>query len=422
MPIIERVSARRLWDGRGRPTLEAEVWLRSGGVGRAVAGSPTRGIGGAAQLRDGGPAFGGAGVQAAITAIREDIAEALHGLDCRDQETVDRAMIAADGTPDKSRLGGNALHAVSLAVARARAAHAGEPLWKHLAGGAEPERMPLPVIEVLGQAPALAGTRGPAGVASVGVVATGAETLAMALDWSAEVVRALDAALAHHGARLGVSRGGGFVSPFDDPAEALDTVTRAIAKAGFAPGEDVGIALDVGAGAFGGGGRYVLGPDGAGLDAPGMNVHLLEWLGRFPIAVIEDPLAPDGGAAWPALTRAAGAGVAVVGGDLLASDGRRVRVAAEAGACNAIRVEPADAGTLTEAKAAVVAARAAGWRLMVSCGAGTGGDTWPAELAVAWGADLVRAGGLLDGAPGLNELIRIATRSPRGGRLPQPGW
>lgn len=424
MPRIERVTARRLWDGNGQPTLEAEVWLRSGVVGRAVAAQPTRILGGGAvELRDGGRAFGGAGVTAAVMAVREDVAAALHGCDARDQAAIDRALIATDGTPDKSRLGGNALIAVSLAVARAAALATGQPLWQRLAGGSEPAHVPRPIVEVLARPSSRPGSPDEApvrslGFASLGAVATGAETLAQALDWSAEVARAVGDSLARLGGGAGMARGGAYLSPVDDAAEALDLVTRAIARAGFAVGEDVSLALDVGAGLFGSGGRYVVPGEAGVLDARAMVEMQLGWLGRFALAVVEDPLAPDGGAAWPALTRGAGAGVAVVGGDLLVSDSRRVALAAEAGACNAVRIEPQQAGTLTEARAALDQARAAGWRVLVGGGSGCG-DVWPAEVAVGWGADLIRVGGLGGGtaALGLNELIRIAGRLPNGGKL-----
>lgn len=431
MPRIERVTARRLWDGAGRPTLEAEVWLRSGAVGRAVAGGARRALGGGArELRDGGAAFGGAGVSAAVTAVREDIAAALVGLDSREQGVVDRALIAADGTPDKHRLGGNALLAVSLAVARAAAARAGEPLWRHLAGDREPAHLPLPVVDALvsagspdggGSAASQRLRAGPSerGIASVGIVAVGAETLAMALDWSAEVMRALGDAVARFGGHADTVRGGAFPSPLEEPAQALDMVTRAIQTAGFAAGEDVALAVDVAAGTFGSGGRYVLPGVAGALDARALVDLQLGWLARYPIAVLEDPLAPDGGAAWPALTRGAGANVVVVGGDVLACDSRRVTLAGEAGACTGLRVEPAQAGTLTEAKAALEAGRGAGWRAVLAGGSGTATDAWPAEVAAGWSCDLVHVGGLASASAcaTVNELIRIAARLPNGGKL-----
>ncbi len=415
---IAGLAARGVWDGGGRPALEVEVRLACGAVGRAMSSSSRRPAPGAGvELRDGGAAFGGLGVGGAIRSVREEIASVLRGLDARDQGGIDRRLALLDGTPNKARLGANATIAVSLAVARAAAVALGEPLWRHLGGAPAPCQLPLPIIEVLGRAPGGGGsaTGNAPGIAAIGVIATGAETLAAAIDWPAEVVRVLAEALGRHGARLGVSRGGGFVSPFDEAEAGIETVVRAIERAGFAPGEDLSLAVDVGAGAFGRGDAYVLAEEARQLDIRGMIETQLGWIGRSPIAVLEDPLAPDAGAGWPALTRAAGAGIAIVAGDLLASDSRRIPAAAEANACNAIRIEPVQAGTLTEARVAVEAARSVGWRVVLSGGWQDCGDAWPAELAVAWGCDMVRAGGLLraDGVAPLNELLRIASRVPR---------
>ena len=321
---IVQVQGRRVWDSRGRPTVEAEVALGGGARGRAIApAGASTGSGEALDKRDGGAAFGGYDVRAAVAAVGDDIAPALRDLDASDQETVDRRLIELDGTPDKARLGANATIAVSMAVAHAAAAAAGEPLWRYL----RPERavLPLPEIQIFGGG-AHAGRR--VDIQDFMVVCPSAATFAQALDWTAEVYRVAGALMAEAGRLRGVADEGGYWPDFATNEEALETLLRAIERAGFRPGEQVAIALDVAASELGQGGIYRLGLEGRELRSEAMIELLLGWLERYPIISIEDPLAEDDQGGFAALTRIAGARCQVVADDLTVTDAARVRAAA----------------------------------------------------------------------------------------------
>ncbi len=325
---IRSVTGRRVWDSRARPTVEVEIALSGGARGRAIApAGASRGSAEAVDLRDGGAAFGGRDVRRAIAAVDGEIAAALAGLDACDQEAADNRLVALDGTADKSRLGGNALVAASMAVAHAAAAAKGVPLWRHLAGDAEPG-MPLPEIQIFGGG-AHAARR--VDVQDFMAIATGASDYAQALDWTAEIYRAAGEIMAERGLLSGTADEGGFWPAFDSNEHALETLVRAIERAGLAPGEQVGISLDVAASEFGAGGRYRLARDGRDLDTDGMCALLGDWIGRFPIVSIEDPLAEDDFDGLAAFTSAYGARVQIVGDDALVSSADRVRQAAAAG-------------------------------------------------------------------------------------------
>ncbi|MCB1486893.1 MAG: phosphopyruvate hydratase, partial [Bauldia sp.] len=277
---IASVHGRRVWDSRGRPTVEAEVTLEGGAVGRAIApAGASTGTGEALDRRDGGAAFGGLDVANAVAEVNGEIARVLAGLDSEDQENVDNTLIALDGTGNKSRLGGNATIAVSLAVAHARAAAAGVPLWKSLAGD-RPVALPLPEIQLFGGG-AHAARR--VDVQDFMVVAVGAATFADALDMTAEVYRAAGAILGEQGKLMGVADEGGYWPAFDTNEEALGMTVEAIERAGLRPGEDVAISLDVAASEFGKDGRYRLARDSRDLDSDAMIALLLDWVARYPI-------------------------------------------------------------------------------------------------------------------------------------------
>ncbi len=404
---IAAIKGRRVWDSRGRPTVEAEVTLAGGAMGRAIApAGASTGSGEALDRRDGGDAFGGYDVAGAVAAVNGDIAEALSGLDSMDQETVDNALIGLDGTGNKSRLGGNAMIATSLAVAHAAAAAAGLPLWRYLAGERAVATMPRPEIQLFGGG-AHAGRR--VDVQDFMVVATGARTFAQALDMTAEVYRAAGKILARQGKLAGVADEGGYWPLFDDNQEALGLAVAAIEAAGLRPGDDMAISLDIAASDFGKGGRYRLAREGRELDTDGMIAMLLGWLGKYPIRWIEDPLAEDDEAGLIAFTRAA-KGVSVVGDDYLVTNADRVRHAAAVGACNTALIKPNQAGTLTETRAAFDAARAAGWRTIVSARSGETEDVSVAHLAVGWGAEMLKVGSFTrsERMAKWNEGLRIA--------------
>jgi enolase len=418
---IERVKGRRVWDSRGRPTVEVDVLIAGGARGRAIApAGASTGTGEAVDLRDGGAAFGGLDVAKAVAAVNSEIDRALRGMNAADQEAVDRRLIELDGTPGKSRLGGNALIATSMAVAHAAAAADGVPLWKHLAGSRKPGPLPLPEIQILGGG-AHANRR--LDVQDFMVIAVGAEDYGTALDWTAEVYRAAGRLLSASNRIAGVADEGGFWPLFEANEEALDLLVRAIETAGFTPGEDIAISLDIAATQFGKGGQYVLAREGRRLDTDGMIALLLGWLRKYPIVAIEDPLAEDDAAGIAAFTRAAGSGVEVVGDDFICTDPRRIAAAAELGACNTALIKPNQIGTLTETKAALDAARAAGWNTIVSARSGETEDVTIVHLAVGWGIEQLKVGSFTrsERMAKWNEGLRLGEELPSGMTLPDRG-
>lgn len=416
---VVAIEGLRVWDSRGRPTVEAAVRLSGGAEGRAIApAGASTGSGEAVDLRDGGAAFGGRDVARAVGHVTGEIARALRGLDAADQAAVDRTLIALDGTPNKSRLGGNALIAVSMAVAHAAAAAAGVPLWRHLLGG-RPARLPLPEIQIFGGG-AHAGRR--VDLQDFMVIAVGARDYVEALDWTAEVYRAAGGLMADAGLLQGVADEGGFWPAFDGNEAAIEMLVRAIEKAGFVPGEEVAISLDIAASDFGKGGRYKLASENRILDSDGLGEMLLGWLARYPIVAIEDPLAEDDEAGLIKFTKAAGTRVQVVGDDYLVTDAARIAGAAKRGACNTALIKPNQAGTLTETKAALDAARAAGFGAIVSARSGESEDTTVAHLAVGWGAAQLKVGSFArsERMAKWNEGVRIAhTLGGRGALAPR---
>ena len=386
---IAQVRGRRVWDSRGRPTVEAEVLLTGGAAGRAIApAGASRGRGEAVDLRDGGDRLGGFDVQTALAHVNGEIATALSGADAAGQEAVDRILVDLDGTPDKGRLGGNALIAVSMAVAHAAAAAAGEPLWRHL-GGETPGRMPVPQVQIFGGG-AHAGRR--VDIQDFMVVALAADSFDQALEWTAEVYRAAGRLMESAGTLQGVADEGGYWPVFATNEEGLETLVRAIEDAGFVPGDEIAVCLDVAASQLGGGGRYRLGLEGRELDSDGLGEMLAGWIERYPIVSIEDPLAEDDEEGFRRFTRAVGGKVQIVGDDFLVTDAGRVRRAAALGACNAVLVKPNQAGTLSEARAALEAARAAGWGTIVSARSGESEDVTIVHLAVGWDAGQIKVG------------------------------
>ncbi len=413
---IADVHARRVWDSRGRPTLEVEVTAASGALGRAIApAGASTGSGEAVDRRDGGDAFGGYDVTRAIAAVNDEISDALIGLDAEDQDKVDAALIDLDGTPDKSRLGCNAMIATSMAAAHAAAAAAGMPLWRYL-GGLAAHTLPLPEIQIFGGG-AHAASR--VDIQDFMVMAVGAEDYAQTLDWTAEVYRAAGALMAEKGLLQGVADEGGFWPAFDSNEAALDMLLRSIERAGFRPGEDVAISLDIAASEFGKDGRYTLGLEKRELDSDGLIEMLLGWIDRYPIVSIEDPLAEDDEDGLIRFTAAAGDKVQIIGDDYLVTDAERVRRAAGVGACNAVLVKPNQAGTLTETRAAFDAARAAGWGAVVSARSGETEDVTIVHLAVGWGAYQLKVGSFArsERMAKWNEGLRIAEALGEHGQL-----
>ena len=416
---IAKVLGRRVWDSRGRPTVEAEVILRGGALGRAIApAGASTGSGEALDKRDGGIRFGGYDVGQAVAAVNDEIARSIKGLDASAQTEVDERLIELDGTPNKARLGANATVAVSMAVAHAAAAAAGDPLWRYLVRDQCPA-LPVPEIQIFGGG-AHAGRR--VDIQDFMVVCPGAASFAEALEWTAEVYRAAGQLMAAAGKLKGVADEGGWWPDFESNEAALEMLLRAIERAGLTPGEQVAIALDVAASEFGRGGTYRLGLEGRELDSEGMIELLLGWLQRYPIVSIEDPLAEDDPEGFAAFTQAAGDRVQVVADDLTVTDAARVRAMAARGAGNALLVKPNQRGTLTETRAAFEAARAAGWRTIVSARSGETEDVTIVHLAVGWAADQLKVGSFArsERMAKWNEALRIEQALGADARLARP--
>ncbi|MCH8183881.1 MAG: phosphopyruvate hydratase [Proteobacteria bacterium] len=386
---IVRVHGRRVWDSRGRPTVEAEVHLADGAVGRAIApAGASVGAGEALELRDGGTALGGLDVQRAIANVNGEIANAVRGLDAGDQDLVDQALIEADGTPNKGRLGANALVSVSMACAHAAAAALGVPLWRFLLGDAAPE-LPLPEIQIFGGG-AHAGGR--VDVQDFMVVPLGASSFAEALVWSAEVYRAAGKRMSDLGRLRGVADEGGFWPDFPTNEAVLEMLVRSIEDAGLSPGDQVGISLDIAASEFFADGRYHLKAEDRILESDGIHEMIAGWIGRYPIVSVEDPLAEEDHDGMRKFTDAVGQRVQVVGDDYLVTNADRVAAAAQRGACNAVLIKPNQAGTLSEAKAALDAARRVGFGAICSARSGETEDVTIVHLAVGWGVPQLKVG------------------------------
>ena len=386
---ISALRARRVWDSRGHPTVEAEITLENGAWGRAIApAGASRGSREAHELRDGGTRLRGLDVMAAVTGINQTLGPALKGLDARDQQRVDRALIEADGSELRARLGANALVAVSLATAHAAAAAEGTPLWRRLLGktGAV---LPLPEIQIFGGG-AHAGRR--IDVQDFMIMAPRARSFAQALEWTAEVYLAAGALLDARGLRAGVADEGGYWPAFNNNREALDLLVQAVESAGFTPGEEIVISLDVAASELRSNGRYRLGLENRELDSDALAELIGRWIERYPIASVEDPLADDDEAGLKRFTAAYGARVQIVGDDYLVTDAERVKAAAAGGVCNAVLLKPNQRGTLTETLAAWEAAKRSGFGAIVSARSGETEDVSIVHLAVGWGVPQLKVG------------------------------
>jgi len=404
---IAGLHGRRVWDSRGRPTVEAEVRLRGGAIGRAIApAGASTGSGEAIELRDGGTRLGGRDVQHAVGAVNGEIAAALQGHDAADQSAIDRLLIALDGTPQKRRLGGNALVAVSMAALHAAANAAGHPLYAHLLGDKAEAVMPLPEIQIFGGG-AHAGRR--VDIQDFMIVAPQARNFDQALEWTAEVYRAAGVLMEERGLLQGVADEGGYWPAFDSNEAALDALMQAIERAGFTPGQEIAMSLDIAASEFHQGGFYRLARDSRTLDSEGMAEMLIRWLDKYPIVSIEDPLGEDDAEGLRRFTAAVGHRVQIVGDDFLVTNAERVTKAAASGACNAVLVKPNQAGTVTEAKAALEAARAAGWGAIVSARSVETEDVTIVHLAVGWGVGQLKVGSFArsERMAKWNEALRI---------------
>jgi len=403
---IVEVFGRRVWDSRGRPTIEVEVRLDDGSVGRGIApAGASRGSHEAVDKRDGGTRLGGFDVSEALAGIASEIAPALIGMDAAEQAGVDERLINLDGTPTKSRLGGNAIVAVSIASLHAAAASAGVPLWQYLADGA-PVELPMPEIQIFGGG-AHAGRR--IDIQDLMVMALSARNFEQAIEMTAEVYLAAGRIMADSGRLQGVADEGGFWPVFASNEEALETLVRAIEKAGFVPGEEVAISLDIAASEFGANGRYRLGLESREMDSDGMCQLLADWCSRYPIVSVEDPLAEDDPEGLRRFTAAVGDRIQVIGDDFLVTSAQRVREAAASRAVNAVLIKVNQAGTVSETRAALDAGKAAGFGTIVSARSGETEDLTIAHLAVGWNAGQFKVGSFSrsERMAKWNEMIRI---------------
>jgi enolase len=419
MAKIVSVKGRRVWDSRARPTVEAEIALADGATGRAIApAGASMGSGEAVDLRDGGASQGGMDVTRAVANVAGPLAEALIGLDATDQASVDRAIRACDNSQRFERLGGNAAIATSMAVLHAAAASAHVPLDEYLAQGG-PVSIPVPEIQIFGGG-AHAGRR--VDIQDFLIVCPSARNFAEALDRTADVYHAARKLLKDEGRLQGVADEGGFWPVFATNDEALEMLVRAIEAAGYTPGDEVHIALDIAASDFGRGGRYKLGLENRELDSDAMCDMLLGWLDRYPILSIEDPLAEDDHAGFKRFMAAAGNRVQVVGDDLLVTDPERVASAARDKLVNCALIKPNQIGTVTETKAALDAAKAGGISAIVSARSGETEDISIAPFAVGWNAGQFKVGSIARGerTAKWNEMLRIEERL--GSRAPYAGW
>ena len=402
---IQKIHARRIWDSRGRPTVEVEVTLQDGTVGRGIApAGASTGSHEAVELRDGGSAQAGYGVSRAVANVKNEIAPVLVGQDAVHQETIDGVLVELDGTPNKSRLGGNALIATSMAVLQAAANAHHTPLWRYLAGE-QAVQMPLPEIQIFGGG-AHAGRR--IDIQDLLVMPVGAHSTDEALAMVADVYRAAGDLMSDAGRRAGVADEGGWWPDFASNEEALQMLTKSIEKAGYGNGE-IMISLDIAASEFGSGGVYRPGLEGRSYSRDEWIEVLLQWLAKYPILSIEDPLAEDDTEGMIAFTQAAGAKVQVIGDDYLVTNAARVTKAFEQKACNAVLIKPNQAGTITETLAALQAAKACGFSTIVSARSGESEDVMISHLSVGWNAGQLKVGSFArsERMAKWNELLRI---------------
>jgi enolase len=406
MSQIERVHARQILDSRGNPTVEVEVGLRSGAHSHAaVPSGASTGEFEATELRDGGERWQGKGVTRAVANVNAEIATAVAGMDAADQEELDGALIALDGTPDKSRLGANAILGVSLATAHAQAAEEGLPLWRYL-GGESARVLPVPMMNVLNGG---AHADNKVDFQEFMVVPCGASTFSECLRMGTEVFHALKRTLHERGLSTAGGDEGGFAPDLSSNEEALEMLVSGIEAAGYVPGDDVAIALDPATSELYREGGYVLEHEGRTLSASELADYWAELAARYPIVSIEDGMDEEDWDGWKTLTERLGAGVQLVGDDLFVTNTERLHRGIELGVGNSILIKVNQIGTLSEALAAIAMAREAGYSAVMSHRSGETEDVTIADLAVATGCGQIKTGApsRSDRVAKYNQLLRI---------------
>jgi len=395
---VARVHGREILDSRGNPTVEVDVFLESGERGQAaVPSGASTGAHEAVELRDGDPErYGGKGVRKAVGHVNGEIAAALRGADASDQRAIDERLINLDGTANKSRLGANAVLGASLAVARAAALAARQPLYRHLAAGGD-LLMPVPMMNILN-----GGRHAQTKVdfQEFMVVPAGAPSFSEGLRWGTEVFHALKAILHERGLGTGQGDEGGFAPELDANEDAMRLLVDAMERSGHAPGTDVFIALDPAASEFYRDGRYQLTGEGRTMPAKELIDRWATWIDRYPVISIEDGLAEDDWEGWRLLTEKLGKRVQLVGDDIFVTNVVRLRQGIESGIANSILIKVNQIGTLTETLETMATARRAGYSTVISHRSGETEDTFIADLAVATGAGQIKSG-----APSRSERV-----------------
>jgi enolase len=403
---IEKVHGRQILDSRGNPTVEVDVLLKSGAAGRAaVPSGASTGEFEAVELRDGGEAWGGKGVSRAVANVNGELADAVRGVDAANQSALDRTMIDLDGTPNKERLGANAILGVSLASAQAAAAEVGQPLWRYL-GGEAAHVLPVPMMNVLNGG---AHADNKVDFQEFMVVPVGAPSFAEALRTGAEVFHALKRTLHDRGLATAVGDEGGFAPDLESNEAALEALTGGIEAAGYRLGDDVAIALDPATSEIFDSGSYLLEHEGRSLTSAELAQLWSDLAARYPIVSIEDGMDEEDWDGWRALTDALGEHVQLVGDDLFVTSTERLRRGIEAGVANSILVKVNQIGTLTETLDAVRTATEAGYTAVMSHRSGETEDTVIADLAVATGCGQIKTGApsRSDRTAKYNQLLRI---------------
>ena len=406
MSSIDVVVGRQVLDSRGNPTVEVVVLLESGAAGRAMVPSgASTGRFEAVELRDGGDFWGGKGVSTAVANVNGELAAAVRGLEASDQRTVDRALLDADGTDDKGRLGANAILGVSLAVAHAAADEAGVALYRYV-GGTNSHVLPVPMLNVINGGEHADNN---VDIQEFMFMPVGAASFSEALRWGVECYHTLRGVLSSRGLATAVGDEGGFAPNLGSNEEAVQLLVEAIGAAGFNPGSDVALALDVASTEFFADGSYELAGEGRSLSSGAMVDYLAGLSGRYPIVSIEDGMAEDDWDGWVALTEAVGDSVQLVGDDLFVTNTERLQRGIDSGVANSILVKVNQIGTLTETLEAIELATANGYTAVVSHRSGETEDTTIADLAVATNCGQIKTGAPArsDRVAKYNQLLRI---------------
>jgi enolase len=407
MAVIADIVAREILDSRGNPTVEVDVILDSGAIGRAaVPSGASTGAHEAVELRDGDKSrYGGKGVQKAVEAVEGEIFDRIAGFEATEQLEIDEALIDLDGTPNKSRLGANAILGVSLALAKAAAADLGLPLYRYV-GGVFARTLPVPMMNIVNGGKH---ADNPIDIQEFMIMPVGAGTLADAVRMGSEVFHTLQKELHAAGHSTNVGDEGGFAPNLKSADEALGFISRACEKSGYRPGEDITFALDPAASEFFEGGKYVLAGEGKTLDGGGMVRYLEDLCARYPIVSIEDGCAEDDWETWKALTEALGRKVQIVGDDLFVTNPERLRRGIAARSANAILIKVNQIGTLSETLETMEIAHHAGFSCVMSHRSGETEDATIADLAVATNCGQIKTGSLSrsDRTAKYNQLIRI---------------